>query len=56
MPQVIRRMLNSLGFECDIVSNGLEAVHSITDGDYSLLLLDLHMPVMGGLEAASAIR
>jgi len=38
------------------VSNGHKAVQAVESEGYDLILLDLNMPVMGGLEAASKIR
>lgn len=53
---VLRSILNSLGCDADIVSNGLEAVEASGTGDYDLILMDIQMPEMNGLDAASAIR
>eukprot|EP01116_Phalansterium_solitarium_P000035 TRINITY_DN10027_c0_g1_i1.p1 TRINITY_DN10027_c0_g1~~TRINITY_DN10027_c0_g1_i1.p1 ORF type:complete len:886 (+),score=279.90 TRINITY_DN10027_c0_g1_i1:296-2953(+) len=53
---VIKRMLMNLGYPHDIVSNGREAVEWLRQGNYSMLLLDLQMPVMDGYEAARVIR
>jgi CheY-like chemotaxis protein len=51
----IRAMLRALGHRIDVVGNGLEAVDAASRADYDVVLLDLQMPVMGGLEAAGLI-
>ena len=40
----------------DIANTGQEAVDMVADGAYDLVLMDLQMPVMGGVEAAGIIR
>lgn len=49
-------MLESVGLQVEVAEHGAEAVARAKSTDYALILLDLHMPVMGGLEAARAIR
>lgn len=52
-------LLNKLGCTCDHAENGQEAVQRVKDRDdgfYSLVLMDLRMPVMDGLEATRIIK
>ncbi len=53
---LIERMLESLGYRIVLVENGRQAVEAVRAGNFDAVLLDLEMPVMGGLEAASTIR
>ncbi len=49
-------MLGRLGYRTDIASNGEEVIDLMELKDYDLILMDLQMPVMGGLEASQIIR
>lgn len=49
-------MLNNMGLNVDLAENGREAIKSITQKDYDLVLMDLQMQVMGGIEATRKIR
>jgi CheY-like chemotaxis protein len=49
-------LLEDAGLMVDMVSNGREAVELARLNSYALILLDMKMPVMDGLEAARAIR
>ncbi|MFP4167807.1 MAG: ATP-binding protein [Desulfonatronovibrionaceae bacterium] len=53
--KLISTFLKSLGHEFEMVENGREAVRSAGEKDYDIILMDLHMPVMGGMEAAQEI-
>ncbi|MHC4973769.1 MAG: response regulator [Planctomycetota bacterium] len=53
---VVTSMLESWGHEVQAVEDGREAVAAATSQSFGLVLLDLELPGMGGLEAAAAIR
>lgn len=53
--KVAVRMLEKLGFRPDIANNGLEAVEAVKNSEYDLVLMDMQMPGMDGLEAAAEI-
>jgi signal transduction histidine kinase/CheY-like chemotaxis protein len=54
--QVLAAVLGSLGIEVHIVPDGKEAVEAWRAGTYDLILMDIQMPVMDGIAAATAIR
>ncbi|KAJ3053974.1 hypothetical protein HK097_002943 [Rhizophlyctis rosea] len=54
--KLTRRLLFSLGYDCDMVENGVEAVNAVRAGRYELVLMDVQMPIMSGLEATKVIR
>lgn len=49
-------ILASRGHRVQAASNGLEAVEFFLDGEYDLILMDLQMPELDGIEATAAIR
>ncbi len=53
---VISTLLGQLGMQVHLAANGAEAVEAWAVGGWDLVLLDIQMPVMDGLEAVGAIR
>jgi two-component system sensor histidine kinase/response regulator len=54
--EVIRSMLERLGYRAHVVEDGAEAVRACEAADYDLVLMDVLMPVMDGLAATRALR
>ncbi len=55
--KIVSMMLQKLGYEVEIADNGREAVDLVNGGGaFDLVLMDLQMPVMGGVEASKEIR
>jgi len=54
--QLAKELLEMGGLKVDVVGSGEEAVDLAARGEHELILMDVHMPGMGGLQASRAIR
>jgi PAS domain S-box-containing protein len=54
--KVTLQMLKKLGYRADAVANGAEAIQALERQPYDLILMDIKMPVLGGIEASRMIR
>ncbi|MFC1699229.1 response regulator [Candidatus Omnitrophota bacterium] len=49
-------LLEDQGYQAVTVQNGLEAVEAVQSEDFALAFMDVHMPLMNGVEALRKIR
>ena len=56
MRELLREELEEEGYEVEAAENGEEALKKFSSGDYDLVILDIEMPGMNGLEVAGKIR
>jgi CheY-like chemotaxis protein len=54
--KLLNKLLQNVGHECQIVVNGVEAVKSVATEHFDIVLMDIEMPVLSGLEATRIIR
>ena len=53
---VIVQMMENMGLKADLAVDGLDALNTIKNNYYDLVLMDIHMPIMGEIEASKAIQ
>ncbi len=53
---VTKNILKKKGYTCDIASNGMDAITMLKNEKFDLVLMDINMPEMNGLEATKVIR
>lgn len=51
-----RQYLEDLGYAVETAENGVEALHFCMGKQYQAVLMDIHMPIMDGIEATHQIR
>ncbi|MBQ4821293.1 response regulator [Aquimarina sp. MMG016] len=53
---VTQNILKKKGYTCDVASNGSDAIDMLKKGNFDLVLMDINMPEMNGLDATKVIR
>ena len=54
--QIAEYLLKELGMKVDTAINGKEAVEKACENSYDLIMMDIHMPVMDGIDATKILR
>ncbi|MCL5130392.1 ATP-binding protein [Algibacter sp. L4_22] len=53
---ITKKILTKMELQCEITDNGEDAVEKIKANDYNIILMDIHMPGISGIEATKRIR
>lgn len=53
---ITKKILNKMKLKCEVVENGEDAIEKIKTNTYDVVLMDIHMPGISGIEATKIIR
>ncbi len=53
---ITKKILTKMNLKCDIIDNGEDAVDMIKANKYDIILMDIHMPGISGMEATKRVR
>lgn len=53
---ITKKILNKMNLNCEVVDNGESAVEKVKNSHYDVVLMDIHMPGISGIEATRQIR
>ena len=53
---ITRKILEKRNFKCQVVDNGMDAIKLVETNDFDVVLMDIHMPGISGIEATQEIR
>lgn len=53
---VIRKLLEKIGCTCTVAEDGAKAIEQLEQNSFDAVLMDIMMPVMGGIDATKTIR
>lgn len=53
---ICKKYLEKMGISVDLAENGKQAISKCRDNTYNLIIMDMEMPLMGGLDATQKIR
>lgn len=53
---ITKKILTKMNLKCDIIDNGTDAVDMIKTNNYNIILMDIHMPGISGIEATKIVR
>ncbi len=53
---LIKKMIDDLGYESYIASNGIEAIEVLEKEQFDIILMDIEMPIISGYETTKRIR
>ena len=53
---ITKKILTKMNLYCDVIDNGTDAVEMIKNTKYDVILMDIHMPGISGIEATKRVR